>query len=176
MSSIVLAGEAYAAIKEQAESVVKSGFLPTAVKTAEQALAIAMKGHEVGFGFMQSFSHINIIGGKPCISAEGMNFLIRKNFPRSKIVLVQRDDGLCKIKVKRSPDDDFAEFAFSMDDAKRASLLANPSWQKYPRAMLFARCFSEMARVVFPDALGGISYTPEEMGATVNEDGEVIDV
>lgn len=176
MSNIVLAGETYAALKDQAELLVKSGFLPGSIKTPEQALAVAMKGHEVGMGFMQSFSHINVISGKPCISAEGMNYLIRKNFPKARIAFLERTDAVCKIKVRRNPDEDASEFSFSMDDAKRAMLLANPSWQKYPRAMLFARCFSEMARTVFPDALGGISYTPEEMGAVVDEAGEVIDV
>ena len=176
MANIILAGKVYASLKDQAELLVKSGFLPAAIKTGEQALAIAMKGHEVGFGVMQSFSHINIIAGKPCISAEGMNYLIRKNFPRAKMAFLERSDTVCRIKVKRSDDDIPCEFSFSIEDAKRASLLANPSWQKYPRAMLFARCFSEMARTVFPDALGGVSYTPEELGANVNESGEVIDV
>ena len=67
-------------------------------------------------------------------------------------------------------------FEFSMEDAKRAELLANPSWKKYPKNMLFARCFSDMARTLFPDAIGGISYTPEELGAVVDIDGQVIDV
>lgn len=176
MSNIILAGDTYTALKDQAEVLVKSGFLPATIKTAEQALAVAMKGHEVGFGVMQAFSHINIINGKPCMSAEGMNFLIRRNFPRAKIAILERTDTVCRIKVKRHDDDIPAEFSFSMDDAKRAALLANPSWQKYPRAMLFARCFADMARTVFPDAIGGVSYTPEELGAQVNQAGEVIDV
>ena len=176
MSNIILAGDTYIALKDQAELLVKSGFLPVAIKTGEQALAVAMKGHEVGFGVMQSFSHINIISGKPCISAEGMNYLIRKNFPQARIAFLERSDTVCRIKVKRSDDDIPCEFSFTIEDAKRAALMANPSWQKYPRAMLFARCFSEMARTVFPDAIGGISYTPEELGAQVNEAGEVLDV
>jgi hypothetical protein len=32
-----------------------------------------------------------------------------------------------------------------------------------------------MARSLFPDAISGISYTPEELGAEVNELGEVVD-
>jgi hypothetical protein len=176
MSNVILVGDTYIALKDQAELLVKSGFLPTAIKTGEQALAVAMKGHEVGFGVMQSFSHINIIGGKPCISAEGMNYLIRKNFPRSVIKIIERSNLACKIAVKRSNNEELTPFSFTMEDAKTASLLANLSWQKYPRAMLFARCFSEMARTIFPDALGGVSYTPEELGAQVNEDGEVLDV
>lgn len=176
MSNIVLAGNSYIALKEQCESLVKSGFLPPSIKTPEQALAVAMKGSEVGFAPMQSFAQVNIIGGKPALSAEGMNYLIRKNFPKAKILILERTNLICKIKVKRDAEDFPTEFSFSMEDAKLAQLLANPSWQKYPRAMLFARCFSEMARTIFPDAIGGISYTPEELGASVNEAGEMIDV
>jgi hypothetical protein len=176
MSKLVLAGETYTALRVQCEDLVKSGFLPPTVKTPEQGIAIALKGHEIGMPLMQSFSHINIIGGKPAISAEGMNYLIRKNFPHAEINIIERTDAVCKIKVRRDAKHKETEFAFTMEDAKRASLLANPSWQKYPRAMLFARCFSEMARSIFPDAIAGISYTPEELGAVVNEAGEVIDV
>lgn len=152
----------------QCESLVKSGFLPASIKTPEQALAIAIKGREVGMPPMQAFSQINIINGKPCIGAEGMNFLIRRNFPAARIAILERSDVSCKIKAQRCADEPPVEFSFSMDDAKRAQLLANPSWQKYPRAMLFARAFSEMARTMFPDALGGISYMPEEAEA-INE-------
>lgn len=176
MSNIVLAGETYATLRTQCEDLVKSGFLPPTVKTPEQAIAISLKGHEIGMPLMQSFSHINIISGKPAISAEGMNYLIRKNFPHAVIEIVERSETTCKIKVQRDVKHCLTEFTFTMDDAKRAMLLANPSWQKYPRAMLFARCFSEMARTIFPDAIAGVSYTPEELGANVNEAGEVIDV
>lgn len=172
MSNVVLAGESYIAMKEQAETLVKSGFLPPTIKTAEQAMAIAMKGREVGMAMMQSFSHINIIGGKPCISAEGMNFLIRKNSPGAKIAIIERTITICKIKAKRANEDHVTEFSFSIEDAKRASLLANPSWQKYPRHMLFARCFSEMARTLFPDAIGGLSYTPEDFNQTLEVENE----
>jgi hypothetical protein len=162
--------------KEQADSLLKSGFLPASIKTTEQAIAIILKGKEVGFPPMQAFSHINVINGKPAISAEGMNYLIRKTHPRARISILKRTDAVCEIKAQRHSDEAPVLFSFTMDDAKRAALLANPSWQKYPKAMLFARCFSEMARTLFPDAIGGISYTPEEMGAQVNESGEVIDV
>jgi hypothetical protein len=40
-------------------------------------------------------------------------------------------------------------------------------WQKYPDAMLRARCISAAARLAFPDIIGGM-YTPEEIGAPVN--------
>lgn len=173
-TELVISGDKYEAMKEQAGMLVASGFLPTNIKNPQQAMAIAIKGIEVGLPMMQSFSHINIISGKPTISAEGMNFLIRKNCPQAKIDILERTAEKCRIRASR-PGNEPCEFEFSMDDAKKAELLANPSWRKYPRNMLFARCFSDMARTVFPDCIGGISYTPEELGATVDADGVVIE-
>jgi hypothetical protein len=39
--------------------------------------------------------------------------------------------------------------------------------------MLRARCISAVARMAFPDSIGGM-YTPEELGAEVDEDGTPI--
>lgn len=173
MNALVVQGSTYDAMKEQCVALVKSGFLPASIKGPEQALAVAIKGIEVGMPMMQSFSHINIINGKPTISAEGMNFLIRKNCPEAKIDILERTHEICKIRASR-PNSMPCEFSFSVEDAKKAKLLANPSWEKYPRNMLFARCMSDLARTMFPDCIGGISYTPEELGANVNIDGEVV--
>lgn len=173
MSELAVTSEKYNIMKDQADILVKSGFLPPAVNTAEKAMAIAIKGAEVGMPMMQSFSHINIIGGKPAMSAEGMNFLIRKNCPNAKIDILERSSERCKIKAQRAGSES-CEFEYTMEDAKRALLLANPSWQKYPKQMLFARCFSDMARTMFPDCIAGLSYTPEELGAIVDIDGKVI--
>lgn len=172
-NSLVVQGETFIAIKDQAEMLVKSGFLPVSIKTPEQAMAIAIKGIEVGLPIMQSFAQINIIGGKPTISAEGMQFLIRKNCPQAKIDILERTVDRCRIKAWR-PGTEACEFEFSMDDAKRALLLANPSWQKFPKNMLFARCISDVARSMFADCIGGLSYTPEELGAVVDIDGVIV--
>ena len=53
-----------------------------------------------------------------------------------------------------------------MERAKRAGLLGNPSWQKYPAAMLRARAISEAARAWANDALYGFIYTPEEIDSS----------
>ena len=172
-TSLVVQGEMFLAMKEQVDILVKSGFLPSSIKTPEQALAIAIKGIEVGLPMMQSFAQINIIGGKPTIGAEGMQFLIRKNCPAAKIDIVERTSERCLLRAER-PGSAAAEFEFTMEDAKKALLLANPSWQKFPRNMLFARAVSDMARSMFPDCIGGISYTPEELGAVVDVEGQVI--
>lgn len=168
-------GEMYATMKDQVVALVKSGFLPKVIDTPEKAMAIAIKGVEVGLPMMQSFAQINIIEGKPTISAEGMNFLIRKNCPKAKIDILERSALKCKIRAER-PGHTPVEFEFSIEDAKKAELMASKAWQKYPKNMMFARCISDAARTIFPDCIGGISHTPEELGADVDQNGEVIAV
>jgi hypothetical protein len=163
------------ALKDQATTVVKSGLLPSAIKTAEQAIAIALKGRELGIPVMQAFAHIHIIQGKPTISAELMLSLIFRNCPGAVVDYVETDDLRCVIQAKR-PNGSAVRFSFSMEDAKKAGLLSKDSWSKYPGAMLRARAIAIMARALFPDAINGCSYTPEELGADLDDDGCVIDV
>lgn len=155
--------------------LVKSGFLPVSVKTPEAAMAIAMKGYELGMSMMLSFSYIYVVDGKTCITAEGMNFLIRKNCPEARISIVKRDATGCILKAWRPGMDSPVEFYFSIEDAKKALLMANPAWQKYPKNMCFNRAFSDLARTIFPDCIGGLSYVPEEIESInlVVEDGEI---
>ena len=64
-----------------------------------------------------------------------------------------------------------------MDDAKAAGLTSKDNWKKYPRNMLFARAISNGQKWYAPDVYNGVTvYTPDEMGANVDGDGNIIDV
>lgn len=160
--------------KSQGEELIKSGFLPDAIKTPAQFMAIVLKGRECGVPPMQSCSHINIIKGKPAMSAELMLSQILKNCPGSQVWFPVRTNERCEVRCIRSGKEHV--FSYTIEDAKRAGLTNKQSWQYYPRAMLHARVVSEMARSVYPDCINGISYTPEELGAEVNDDGEIIEI
>lgn len=58
--------------------LIKSKVLPPNIKTVETAYAVTMFGKELGFGTMQSFSHIVLVNGKPTISAVACNALMRR--------------------------------------------------------------------------------------------------
>ena len=162
-------------MKQQAAEILRSNFLPQGIKSVEQVVVIILKGRELGIPPMQALSHIHVINGKPTMSAELMLALILKHHPKTKISYPVRSSEKCEVKVERDGSEP-SVFSFSISDAQAAGLLSNPTWKKYPRAMLHARCVSEMARSLFPDAISGVSYTPEELGAEVGEDGEVINV
>lgn len=164
-------------MRDQGTILVRSGFLPMSVKTPEQAIAIIMKGYELGMQPMQAFAHINVIQGKPTISSEGMLAQIWKSIPNAFIDFVRVEDEYCEIHAAR-PGRTPRKFVFQKSDADRAGLGNKDNWKKYPRAMYKARCISEMARTIFPDALMGCSHTAEELNpdVTINDEGEVIDI
>ena len=159
----------------QGAGLIASNFLPPAIKTPEQFIAIVLKGRELGLPPMYACNHIVIIQGKPTMSAEVQLAMIFKHCPTAKINYLEVNNERCVIEASRDGQY-FAKFCFSLDDAKAAGLTSKENWRKYPRAMLRSRCVSELARSLFPDCLAGVSYTPEELGAEVNESGEVIDL
>lgn len=159
-------------MKELGQMAIKSGFLPASIKTPEQAIVIILKGRELGIPPMQAFGGIAVINGKPAVGAELMLSMIYKNVPGAVVDIIKTDNSVCTIEGKR-PGGKRTTFTFTIEDAKRAGLLSKDTWSKYPANMLRARCISNMARALFPDAIMGASYTPEELGAEVNEDGEI---
>lgn len=162
-------------LKEQAAVLVSSGMIPRSIRTPEAAIAIMLKGRELGIPPMHAFSHIHILDGKPTMSAELMLTMILKNVPDAKVEFLEVSDQACRIRASRPTMGTF-EFSFTRADATTAQLMGKDNWKKYTRAMLRSRAVSEMARSMFPDALSGISYTPEELGSAVEvtESGEII--
>ncbi len=147
--------------------------------TRDQAQAIVkvLAGQELGVGPIASMTGIHIIQGKPTYSANVMAAVI-KNHPSYDYEILELDNDKCTLQFLRDGQPSGPASQFTMKDANQAGLTKGKnshSWQKYPRNMLFARALSNLARWSCPDAFAGIPpYTPEELGAPVNEDGELI--
>ena len=180
LSTLNAGASEFETLQRQCKAAVISGLLPSEYRKGDQnvqlakATVVALKGRELGIPMMQAFSQVHVINGKPTLSAELMLALIYREHPNADIDFVQNDAKACIIEAAR-PNKKKRPFSFSMQDAEAAGLLSNPTWKKYPRAMLRSRAVSEMARSIFPDAIMGCSYTPEEMGAVVDGEGAVID-
>jgi hypothetical protein len=177
---LVLSGELQV-LKNEAQVALESKMLPASIQTWQQAVTIAMKGRELGIPLMQSLSHIHVVNGKPSCSSELMLALIFKNCPTAIIDYVSSNEKVCEIQARRSKEYPPQTFKFSLDDAVRVGgLLTKQTWKSYPQAMLRARAISMMSRALFPDAISGMSYTPEELGAEVVpaeaiEDGVIVE-
>ena len=174
-SSLFPPAKEWAMIKEQSALLVQSGLLPRTIDTPAKAVAIMLKGREMGIPPMQAFSHIAIIEGKPAMSAELQRAQIYRLVPGAIFEIEELTSNGCTILAGR-PGRRATRFTWGPEDAKAAGLLSKQNWQKYPKAMYLARASSEAARAIFPDALMGCAYTPEELDpdAEVDEDGLLV--
>lgn len=152
---------------------VKSGFFQDA-KDAAQAVVKVMAGQELGFGPIASMTGVYIVKGKVSLSANLMAAAIKRT-GRYNYRLLEHTTEACVIEFFENGRS-VGKSGYTMTEAKAAELTSNPTWKKFPRNMLFARALSNGARWFCPDVFGGPVYTPEELGASVNEEGEVIDV
>jgi hypothetical protein len=146
-------------------TLIKSGFVPLSVKSPEAAVAIILKGREIGIGPMESLSSINVIQGKPTTSPQLMMALARRTKELEDFKI--DDDGQkCTVTIKRK-NQTAVSTSFSMDDAKAMGLANKDNWNKQPKTMRQWRAVAANLRITFPDAIAGL-YTYEEMGAEVD--------
>ena len=175
-------GEEWKVMTEQASTMIKSGFLPQAIKTSAQAVAIAMTGKELGIGMMQSFRSINVIQGKPTLSANLMLALVQRSglLENQQLKAEPNKQAPAKViyRVKRKGMD-WHEEEFGNSEAQAMGLLMKDNYKKQKFTMFKWRAVSNALRFAFGDLLHGI-YTAEELGANVYVDDEgnekIIDV
>ena len=158
----------YGDLMNIADMLVKSGMLPTNIKSKEAAAAIILKGRELGIPTMEAFSLINVIQGKPTISPQGMIALARRTKELEDISISDENDTAVVV-VKRKGQSPF-KTTFSAKDAAAMQLANKDNWQKQPRVMRQWRAISANFRITFPDVIGGM-YTPEELGAEIDDEG-----
>lgn len=117
-----------------------------------------------------------VINGKPTASAALMSALVRRaghklrvkgNGLKATAWLIRADDPDFEYEVtwelKRNPEGN--------PNAEDAGLLGKDTWRNYPASLLKWRAISQVCRDGAEEALMGLLYTPEEMGAIVNGDG-----
>ena len=149
-----------------------------------KVLLMAETGDMLGIHPVAALTGVHIIEGKPSISANLMGGLVRRAGHVLRVETIGSvDDGslVATAQLIRRDDPDFTfRVTWNVGKATRAGLLpgkANSNWQKYPEAMMKARAISEIIREGAPDVLmGGNVYTPEELGAAVDEQGEPVDM
>ena len=145
----------------------------------EQAMAIMIKGYELGFSLSASFENIHEIQGKLSLSPKGALAKIYASPELAGIKITDEVDSsgvpsACTVWMKRRNGFEYTT-KFSMEDAKRAELVkAGSGWTKYPANMLRWRALGYCQDIVFPDVIGGTKRA-DEFGADLTPDGDVIE-
>lgn len=149
-------------LRQLAKSVSDAG-LGTKL-TEAQALVIMMTGRDLGLSYAQSMRAFHIVSGKPVLSADAMVAVCLRSDQCEYFRTVESSDKACTVEAKRRGSEP-SRLTFSIEEAKRAGLLSNANWSKYPAQMLRARAKSALARDLFPDILLGL-YDPDELEQT----------
>lgn len=165
-------------IQQVARLLAMSGYFD-AKGNSEQAIAqIATKilaGREMGYGEFTSVQGIHVIQGRPAMSANLMAAAVKAS-TRYDYRVRQMDDSAVKIEFFERIGgklESLGTSAFTAEDAKKAG---TQNMAKFGRNMMFARAMSNGVRWFCPDVFfGNAVYTPEELGAPVDGDGNVID-
>jgi hypothetical protein len=143
------------------EVLAKSGYFKDAADASKAAVKV-LAGAELGIGPIDSMTGINIVEGKPTLSAD-LEAKAVKRSKRYNYRVIELSDQRCVIEFY-----EFGELVgvetFTVDDAKRAQLLGKRNWQQYPKNMLFARALSNGVAFHCPDVTALRIYTPDELG------------
>ncbi len=157
-----------------AQALAASNLLPRQYQKQPANLLFALEYAEaLNVSPIHAITSIHVIEGKPSASADLIAALIRKAGHKLRIT---GDDTQARAVLIRHDDPDFEFVAeWNMAKARAAGLTGKNVWKNYPGAMLRSRAITEVARLGAPDALYGVVYTAEELGAEVNAEGEVIE-
>lgn len=145
-----------------------------------QAIAmIATKilaGREMGFGPFASANGIHIIQGRPSVGANLMASAV-KSSGRYDYRVREMTADKCVIEFFEREGDKRVSIGISEFTKEDAIKAGTQNRDKFPRNMFFARAMSNGVRWYCPDVFSGNAvYVPEELGADVDGDGNVIDV
>jgi hypothetical protein len=156
---------------EIAQRIGGTDFVPQGIRNNPAAITAALLyGAEVGLGRMQSLAKIAVINGRPTLAAEAQRALILA--AGHELWVEESTISRCTIAGRRRDSEQVSRVTWSMDDARRANLAGKTPWRMYPRQMLLARASAELARAIFPDAIGGLAATEEiEDVAPATSDG-----
>jgi hypothetical protein len=155
------------------EVFAKSGYF-TDAKDASQAIVKILAGREIGVGAMASMSGIHLVQGKPTLSANLIASLIKNKNSGYNYRVLEMSETVCEIEFFERGES-IGKSKFTIEEAKNAGLTGKDVWKKFAKNMLFARAISNGAKWFCPDIFNGVPvYSPEEMGAEVNLDGEFI--
>jgi hypothetical protein len=143
-------------IERMAVSVTRSGLF--GFKTPDQAMALMFVAQAENLHPAKAIQEYHIINGKPTLKADAM--LARFQAAGGKVEWVEYTDTKVVGKFSHQAGGSVT-VEWTVEMGRKAGLLGNPTWTKYPRQMLRSRCIAEGIRTVFPGVIVG-SYSEEE--------------
>lgn len=163
---MILRPSSFAELQEWATTFAPSMLVPESLRNKPGDVAIVlMSGAELGIPPMQALRQLYVVKGRVTMAAEMMRARCLARSECEYFICNQTDAKQAVFEAKRKGAPRSVVLGYTMEQAVRAGLTSNPSWKAHPEAMLVARASAALARIVFPDLVGGI-YAREELEGT----------
>lgn len=148
-------------VAELAQKICNTDFVPQSLRNNVAATAAAvLYGREVGLPPMTALGNVNVINGRPGLSAVIMRAQVLA--AGHELREIECTSARCIMSGRRMGADYWQTIEYTFEDAKRAGLLAkNANYEKNPRRMLRARATSELCELMFADVVRGMSSLEE---------------
>lgn len=158
-----------------AQALAGASLLPAQYRDRPANVLLAMElGDALGIPPIQAINGIHVIEGKPSASADLIASLVRRAGHKLRVT-VNDAESWATAQIIRADDPDFTyESRWDEAKAKAAGLWGKGNWSKHPGQMLRSRAITEVCRMGASDALYGVVYTPDELGADTNAEGDVV--
>lgn len=147
-----------------AAKIADTDFVPHGYRGNPAAVAATiLYGRELGLGPMTALSAVDPIKGTPSLSAEAMRALIFA--AGHELRFVETTETRCVLEGRRKGQETWTRVQYTMDEAKKSGDAGkNQQYRTRPQEMMVARATSRLARMLFPEAIGGFP-SPEEVQA-----------
>ncbi|MBE3135294.1 MAG: hypothetical protein IMZ55_17650 [Acidobacteria bacterium] len=155
------------------QALAGSAMIPAQYRAHPENLFYAAEyADAIGVPRITVLTSIYVIDGKPAAQADLIQALVRMAGHKLRVTTAA-DGQSATATLIRADDPDFTfTSTWNLERAATAGIAGGQNWRKYPLAMMKARAITEVAREGASEALLGIRYTPEELGADViDEEG-----
>lgn len=149
-------------VYEISKALANTAFVPVSMRGKPQEITgCILFGQELGMGPMTSLRTVDIIQGRPTLTANGMRGLAMKAGVRFR--LDESTETRCVMSALPPGAQSWTTITWTLDQAKRLGLTSKENWKNQPGVMLIARATSQLCRLVAANVLIGATYSVEEM-------------
>lgn len=145
-----------------AQALASTSFVPKQMQgRPDEVTAAILFGREIGMDPMTALQTVNVIQGRPTLTANAMRGLAMASGVQFR--LDETTETRCVMSAKAPGQTDWTTITWTIDQARKLGLTSKENWKNQPGAMLIARATSQLCRLVAANVLIGLPYSTEEM-------------
>lgn len=163
------------ALCQMAGALAKTGVLPDALRNKPaDVMAILLVGRSLNIDHMTALRMCHVINGAVSIAPK-LRLVLLNNSGQGSIRKGEVTGETATAIGYDRHGEEIGRETYTMADARAAKLADKFNWKAYPKRMLWWRAVGYLLDDLWPQVGMGL-YSPDELGAMTDEDGEAIDV